>query len=273
MIIKKGEAIMEIKFCSLSSGSSGNCQYIETNNTRILVDGGFSGKRMEALLSSIGVCPSTLDGILVTHEHIDHVKGVGVFSRRYDLPIYANCNTWVGMEKIIGKIHEKNIKVFASEEYLDIKDITAYPINIFHDALEPVGYIFYYNKIKISIITDTGWVNDNMKSKIKGSNLYLMESNHDINMLKDGSYPWPLKQRILSTKGHLSNDDAGRVLGEVIGGNGEIILLGHLSQDNNTPDLAHKTVRNLLLDKGINTDKDITLNLTYRDKVTNIYNL
>ena len=273
MIIKKGEAIMEIKFCSLSSGSSGNCQYIETNNTRILVDGGFSGKRMEALLSSIGVCPSTLDGILVTHEHIDHVKGVGVFSRRYDLPIYANCNTWVGMEKIIGKIQEKNIKVFTSEEYLDIKDITVYPINIFHDALEPVGYIFYYNKIKISIITDTGWVNDNMKSKIKGSNLYLMESNHDINMLKEGSYPWPLKQRILSTKGHLSNDDAGRVLGEVIGGNGEIILLGHLSQDNNTPDLAHKTVRNLLLDKGINTDKDITLNLTYRDKVTNIYNL
>lgn len=264
---------MEIKFCSLSSGSSGNCQYIETKNTRILIDGGFSGKRMEALLSSIGVCPSTLDGILVTHEHIDHIKGVGVFSRRYDLPIYANGNTWLGMERMIGKIQEKNIKVFISEEYLDIKDITVYPINIFHDALEPVGYIFFYNKIKISIITDTGWVNDNMKTKIKDSNLYLMESNHDITMLKEGSYPWPLKQRILSTKGHLSNDDAGRVLGEVISGKGEIVLLGHLSQDNNTPDLAHKTVKGLLLNQGIDTNKDITLDLTYRDKVTKVYNL
>ena len=174
---------------------------------------------------------------------------------------------------MIGKIQEKNIKVFISEEYLDIKDITVYPINISHDALEPVGYIFFYNKIKISIITDTGWVNDNMKTKIKDSNLYLMESNHDITMLKEGSYPWPLKQRILSTKGHLSNDDAGRVLGEVISGNGEIVLLGHLSQDNNTPDLAHKTVKSLLLNQGIDTSKDITLDLTYRDKVTKVYNL
>lgn len=264
---------MGIKFCSLSSGSSGNCQYIETEKARILVDGGFSGKRTEELLSSIGVEPKSLDGILVTHEHIDHVKGVGVLSRRYDLPIYANSNTWLGMEKLVGKIQEKNIKVFTSEEYLDIKDITVYPINISHDALEPVGYIFFYNKVKISIITDTGWVNDNMKAKIKGSNLYLMESNHDINMLKEGSYPWPLKQRILSVKGHLSNDDAGRVLGEVLTGKEEIILLGHLSQDNNTPDLAHKTVKNILLDKGINVDKDINLGLTYRDRITKVYNL
>src|SRR5690554_4787402 len=132
---------MSIKFCSLSSGSSGNCQYIETDNTRILIDSGFSGKRVEELLSSIDVSPDTIDAILVTHEHIDHVKGVGVLSRRYDFPIFANANTWVGMEKTIGKIKEKNIKVFISEEYFEIKDITIYPINIFHDAQEPVGYI------------------------------------------------------------------------------------------------------------------------------------
>lgn len=264
---------MNIKFCSLSSGSAGNCQYVETKNTKILVDSGFSGKRVEALLSSIGVCPSTIDGILVTHEHIDHTKGVGVLSRRYDIPIYANANTWKGMEKIIGKIKEENTKVFVSEEYFDIKDITIYPINIFHDALEPVGYIFYYNNTKISIVTDTGWINDNIKSKIKDSNLYLMESNHDVTMLKEGSYPWPLKQRILSTRGHLSNEDAGKVLGEVISGNGEIILLGHLSQDNNKPDLAHKTVKELLLHQGIDVEKNVTLDLTYRDKVTKVYNL
>lgn len=264
---------MGIKFCSLSSGSSGNCQYIETKNTRILIDGGFSGKRIESLLSSIGVCPSTLDGILVTHEHIDHTRGVGVLSRRYDFPIYANANTWVGMEKTIGKIKEENIKVFISEDYFEIKDITIHPINIFHDALEPVGFILYYNKTKISVITDTGIVNEDMKIKIKDSNLYLLESNHDITMLKEGSYPWPLKQRILSTRGHLSNEDAGRTLGEVISGNGEIILLGHLSQDNNLPQLAHETVKSILLDKGVNVIKDITLDLTYRDKVTKVYNL
>lgn len=264
---------MSIKFCSLSSGSSGNCQYIETENTRIIVDGGFSGKKMESLLSSIGVCASSLDGILVTHEHIDHIRGVGVFSRRYDLPIYANANTWIGMEKTIGEIKEKNIKVFTSEEYLNIKDITVQPINIFHDALEPVGYIFFYNNIKISIITDTGMVNDNMKSKIKGSNLYLMESNHDVAMLKEGSYPWPLKQRILSTKGHLSNDDCGRILGDLVSGNGEIVLLGHLSQDNNLPELAYETVKRFILEQGIDANKDIVLDLTYRDKVTKVYDI
>lgn len=264
---------MSIKFCSLSSGSSGNCQYIETKNTRILVDSGFSGKRVESLLSSIGVCPSTIDAVLVTHEHIDHTRGVGVLSRRYDFPIYANDNTWIGMEKIIGKVSEENTKVFISEEYFEIKDITIYPVNIFHDALEPVGYIFYYNKSKISIITDTGKVDDNMKSKIKGSDLYLMESNHDITMLKEGSYPWPLKQRILSPRGHLSNEDAGITLGDVISGRGETILLGHLSKDNNIPDLAHTTVKDILLKQGIDCKRDITLDLTYRDKVTKVYNL
>lgn len=271
--LRNGGKCMKIKFCSLSSGSSGNCQYIETENAKILVDGGFSGKRMEALLSSIGVSASSLDGIFITHEHIDHVRGVGVFSRRYDLPIYANANTWIGMEKTIGEIKEKNIKVFTSGEYLNIRDITVQPINIFHDALEPVGYIFLYNNTKISIITDTGMVNDNIKSKIKGSNLYLMESNHDLTMLKEGSYPWPLKQRILSTKGHLSNDDAGRVLGDVLSGNGEIILLGHLSQDNNLPELAYETVKKLILEQGIDANRDIVLDLTYRDKVTKVYNI
>ena len=264
---------MNIKFCSLSSGSSGNCQYIETNNTRLLVDGGFSGKRIEELLSSIEVEPNTLDGILVTHEHIDHTRGVGVLSRRYDLPIYANCNTWLGMEKSIGKIKENNIKTFITEKYLEIRDITILPINIFHDALEPVGYIFFYGKTKISIITDTGWINDNIKNHIKGSNLYLMESNHDVSMLKNGTYPWPLKQRILGENGHLSNDYAGSVLGEVISGNEETILLGHLSKDNNTPDLAHGTVKEILVNKGINVDKDIKLDLTHRDKITKVYNL
>ncbi|MFA5576740.1 MAG: MBL fold metallo-hydrolase [Tissierellaceae bacterium] len=264
---------MDIRFCSLSSGSSGNCQYIETESSRLLIDGGFSGKRIEALLQDIDVNPSSLDGILVTHEHIDHVKGVGILSRRFDLPIYANESTWTGMEGIIGEIREKNKKVFVTEEYLNIKDISIYPVRIFHDAMEPVGYIFNYKKTKISVITDTGWVNDEIKSKIKDSDLYLLESNHDVNMLKEGSYPWHLKQRILSTRGHLSNEDAGRILGEVISGEGEIVLLGHLSKENNTESLAYETVRKSISNRGIDVDRDITLNLTHRDRATRIYKI
>lgn len=263
---------MGIKFCSLSSGSTGNCQYIETKNTRILVDGGFSGKKIESLLSSIGVCPSSLDGILVTHEHIDHVKGVGVFSRRYNLPIFANSNTWKGMEGTIGKIKGENIKTFVTGDYFDIKDISINPIKVFHDALEPVGFVLYINKVKISIITDTGLINEDIKDKIKDSSLYFMESNHDIEMLKEGSYPWALKQRILSPNGHLSNDDAGKALGQVISGKGEIILLAHLSQDNNTPYLAAETVKHIIAKQGIDM-KDIKLNLTYKDRATIVYNL
>lgn len=264
---------MTIKFCSLSSGSSGNCQYIETKSSRILIDAGFSGKTIEGLLSSIEVDPTTLDAIFVTHEHIDHTKGVGILSRRFNIPIYANSDTWIGMEKTIGKIKEENIKIFSTEKYFDLKDITVYPLGIFHDALDPVGYIIYYKDKKISVVTDTGWVNDHMIDKIKDSHFYLMESNHDVKMLKEGSYPWPLKQRILSTRGHLSNDDCGRLLSNILTGNGEIVLLGHLSQDNNIPDLAIETVKNCIKNQGIDIDKDIVLGLSYRDRATKIFNL
>ena len=264
---------MEIKFCSLSSGSSGNCQYIETENSRILIDAGFSGKTIQGLLGSIGVDPTTIDAIFVTHEHIDHTKGVGVLSRRFDIPIYANADTWVGMEKTIGKIKEENIKVFSTEKYFDLKDITVYPLGIFHDAADPVGYILHNKNKKISVVTDTGWVNDSMIDKIKDSHLYFMESNHDITMLKEGSYPWPLKQRILSTKGHLSNDDCGRVLSNILTGTGEIVLLGHLSQDNNIPDLALETVKNCIINQGIDIERDIILGLSHRDRASEIFSL
>lgn len=264
---------MSIKFCSLSSGSSGNCQYIETENTRILIDAGFSGKKIEELLSSIDVSPTSIDAIFVTHEHIDHSMGVGVLSRRYDLPIYANENTWIGMNPIIKKIKEKNTKIFTTGNELNIKDLTILPFHVSHDALEPVGYVLHHRDIKISIITDTGWVNDNMKNKIKNSDLYFIESNHDTQMLKDGSYPWVLKKRILSNKGHLSNHDTGEVLADVLSGNNEIVLLAHLSQDNNIPRLAYDTVRMSILEQGIDVDNDIRLGLSFRDRATCIYTL
>lgn len=240
---------------------------------KILIDAGFSGKRVEELLHSIDICPTSIDAIFVTHEHIDHVKGVGILSRRYNLPIYANANTWQGMTSIIGNIKEENIRIFKTEEFFDIKDLTIYPIGIFHDALEPVGYIIHHKNIKISVITDTGWVNDKILKGIKNSDLYLLESNHDIDMLKSGRYPWPLKQRIMSTRGHLSNDDAGRILGNILQGNEETVILGHLSKDNNIPELALNTVANYLQKEGLSIESDIKLHLSFRDKASKIYSL
>ena len=264
---------MEIKFCSLSSGSSGNCQYIETNKTKILIDAGFSGKKIELLLKSIDVEPSSIDAILVTHEHIDHVKGVGILSRRYGIPVYGNKNTWNAMTPSIKEVKSENQKVFNTNKFFHLNDLDVLPFMISHDSVEPVGYIILYKNKKISIITDTGWVNDNTKRLLKGSNLYFMESNHDLSMLRQGLYPWHLKKRIMSTKGHLSNDDAGMILGDVLSGFGETVLLAHLSQDNNRPEIAYNTVRNTIKTRGLDADKDINLGLTFRDKTTCIYTL
>jgi phosphoribosyl 1,2-cyclic phosphodiesterase len=264
---------MTVKVCSLSSGSSGNCQYIETENTRLIIDAGFSGKRVEQLLKEIQVDPRSLDGILVTHEHIDHSKGVGVLSRRYDIPVYANENTWKGMESIVKNVKTHNTKLFSTNRNIELKDVLIHPFNVSHDASEPVGYIIFNNKTKLSFVTDTGWINEGIKKKISNSHFYFMESNHDVRMLMEGSYPMMLKKRIMSLKGHLSNDDATEVLSEVLRGENEIVLLAHLSQDNNKPDLAYSTVRNGLSSQGFDVDNDLRLNMTNRDGISGIYSL
>lgn len=260
---------MSIKFCSLSSGSSGNCHFIGTDRTKILVDAGFSGVQIERLLVSVNIDINTIDYILVTHEHLDHVKGAGVLSRRYDIPILANEKTWLGMEKTIGCIKEENIKTFKTNVDFNLDDLSIHPFRIHHDAKEPVGYIVYYRNCQISIATDTGWIDNSIKEKIKGSDLYLVEANHDVDMLKEGSYPYFLKQRVLSNEGHLSNLAAGEVLAETLLGKGEIVVLGHLSRENNTPDLAYETVRGVI---GRAYDY-INLDLSYRDRPTKIYTL
>ncbi|GFN37151.1 MBL fold metallo-hydrolase [Tepidimicrobium xylanilyticum] len=264
---------MGLKFCSLSSGSNGNCLYIETDRMRILIDGGLSGKRIEKLLSHIGICPTSINSILVTHEHIDHVRGVGVLSRKHDIPIYANEKTWISMKNIIGEIKEKNIKLIETNKYFQLGDIDILPFSTFHDAADPLGFCINYKKIKTSITTDTGWVNDNMKEIIKGSSLYFIEANHDVKMLKEGRYPWHLKKRILSTRGHLSNIDSGRVLSEVLTGDGEIVILAHLSEENNKPSIAYETVKESIEEHGIKVNRDLDLNLAHRGRPTKIFTL
>lgn len=264
---------MSLKFCSLSSGSSGNCQYIETDKSKILIDGGFSGKQIEKLLNDIDVCPKDLDGIFVTHEHSDHIKGVGILSRRYDIPIFANAGTWKGMEEKLGKIKEENIKLISTDENLEFRDLDILPIKIYHDSFEPVGYIINNKKKKISVVTDTGYVGEDMLYNMKDSDLFLLESNHDIDLLKLGSYPYYLKERVLSMRGHLSNEDAGKALSKILKGENEVVLLGHLSLENNMPLLAYETVKQELESVGLDVLNNLRLDLTYRDRVTNIYKL
>lgn len=264
---------MDFKFCSLASGSSGNSTYIGTDTTNILVDAGLSGKKVVESLSLIDVVPGDIDAIVVTHEHKDHIKGIGILSRRFDIPIYANSKTWKAMEGSIGEVKPKNVRCFETDQDFYIKDLNVQPFLIPHDAAEPVGYCFYYAGKKVTISTDLGHTNVKIINMLADSDILLLEANHDLEMLKIGSYPYYLKKRIMGKNGHLSNNDAGETLIQLINRNVKNVLLGHLSRENNVPELAYATVKDMLDNEGIVVGRDIMLNMTYRDKVGGFYKI
>ncbi len=253
-----------MKFCSLYSGSSGNSIFVASEKARILIDAGLPGKHIENALKEIGESADKIDGIFITHEHSDHIKGVGVLSRKYDLPIYANGKTWSSMESMIGKIKDHNIKIIDEDE-VGIKDIIVKSYSIPHDAAMPSGYIVMCENKKVSIATDLGYFSDEVKEALSESDVILLESNHDVEMLKFGPYPYPLKRRILSNVGHLSNDDCAKAILEILDDKKKKIILGHLSKTNNIPELALKTVVNVLEEAGIDCEKDISLEVAKRD--------
>jgi phosphoribosyl 1,2-cyclic phosphodiesterase len=262
-----------IKFCSLYSGSSGNSLFIATEETKILIDAGLSGKRIIEALRSIGENPSELSAILITHEHSDHTKGAGIISRKFDIPVYANENTWEAMESEISPINAKNKAYFNTGCEFTIGDVLINAFNIPHDAAEPVGYNFFINDKKITVATDIGHINKELLNFFEMSDLILLESNPDIEMLKVGPYPWHLKQRILGERGHLSNEMAGKVIAYLAGKGTKNFLLGHLSRENNFPELAYETVCNRLHEQCIKVNEDITLCVASRDKVGEVINL
>jgi phosphoribosyl 1,2-cyclic phosphodiesterase len=262
-----------ITFCSLFSGSSGNAIYIASGNAKILIDCGVSGKRIAASLASIDVDASQIDAILVTHEHRDHTHAIGIMSRRYNIPIYANENTWTGMENEIGNIKPDNKRYFNTHEDFCIKDICIHPFSIPHDAAEPVGYNFYIDNTKLTLATDIGHVNAELTSYLEGSQMILIESNHDTEMLKCGSYPYYLKQRILGARGHLSNEAAGELAAHLATKGTTRFLLGHLSKENNFPQLAYQTVYNALESRKIKVGKDVLLDVAERETRSKVYNL
>lgn len=260
-------------FCSLFSGSSGNCIYAGSERTNILIDAGMSGKRITASLNEIGISAEEIDAILVTHEHSDHIHGVGVMSRMFNIPVYANNNTWRAMQNEIGSIKEENIRVIKNDDVFSIEDMDIKAYSTPHDAADPVGYCLWCNGRKISIATDIGHASDNVLNNIKESDLILLESNHDVEMLKAGPYPYILKRRILSNTGHLSNDDAGKAIVKLLSDKYMTVLLGHLSEHNNYPELAYATVMSILNESGINIDKDIRLELAGRKSVSSFFEI
>ena len=234
-----------MRLCSIASGSSGNCVYIGSDTTHLLVDVGISGKRTESGLRELGLTGRDIDGILITHEHADHISGLGVLARKYEIPIYATAGTIRALKKCsgLGDLDHTLFHEVWEDKKLTLKDLTINPMRISHDAAQPVGYRISYGSKKVAVCTDLGVYNDYTVECLKGMDALLLEANHDVNMLQVGPYPYYLKQRILGEKGHLSNENSGRLLCRILHDRLQTVLLGHLSKENNLPELAYESVR------------------------------
>ncbi len=241
-----------MRLCSIASGSSGNCIYVGHASTHLLIDAGISGKRIEQGLCEIGVDPKSLGGILITHEHSDHIQGVGVLARKYQIPLYGTVETFCAMQKgktSVGKIDQMLFQPVRPEEGFMIGEIKVHPFSVSHDAANPVAYSFTADGQKIGMATDLGVYTEKTVEHLMDSEILYLESNHDVNMLMVGSYPYYLKQRIIGDHGHLSNDLAAELLCKLHHNGLKHVVLAHLSKENNYPELAYETVKAELLMK------------------------
>ena len=264
---------MELRFSPLFSGSSGNAIYVGCDDAHLLVDAGMSGTRVSQELARMGVNPAILSGILVTHEHADHIKGIGILSRKYDLPVFATEGTWSYMYPKVGPIAGKNRIIIDPEQDFFIGSIDVTPFSIPHDAAQPVGYTFEVDGAKLAIATDLGCIRDGWLNHVLGSDAVLLESNYDPDMLRAGPYPYDLKKRILSRQGHLSNDDAGHAAVELVLNGTRQIILGHLSKENNFPELAMRSCELYLQQAGIAPHEDVMLCVARRDGATGMFSI
>ncbi|WP_042478431.1 MBL fold metallo-hydrolase [Bacillus ndiopicus] len=259
-----------MRFSILASGSTGNAVYVENDEHAFLVDVGLSGKKMEQLFAKIDRDMKKLSGILVTHEHSDHIKGLGVVARKYNVPIYANEKTWSAMDTHIGNIPVDLRFQFDMETVKSFGSLDIQSFAVSHDAIDPMFYVFHEEGRKLAVITDTGYISDRMKGHIRGADAFVFESNHDIGMLQMGRYPWSIKRRILSDVGHVSNEDAAVAMSEVVFEKPTQIYLSHLSKDNNMKDLARMSVSQTLQTCGIVTGEFVHLHDTDAEEPTKL---
>lgn len=255
---------MALTFCSLASGSSGNSIYIGSEHTRVLLDAGLSGKAILQRLQALEMAGESLDALFVTHEHVDHIKGVGILSRRFDLPIFATPGTWAAMEEAVGPIRERNRRYVYPGEPCVLNDLCFTPFPLPHDAADPVGYVCETGQQKVCVATDLGHVTREVQEAVSGCDLLLLEANHDVEMLKHGPYPYPLKQRILGDKGHICNEVCGQTLVQALCGRLKYVFLGHLSAENNDPHLAFETVAHILTEAGAEPGRALQLDMASR---------
>lgn len=233
-----------MNFCSIASGSSGNCIFVGTEHTSILIDAGISGKKVAEGLKELDRKPEELDAILITHEHSDHIKGLGVLARKYGIPVYSAPGTIRAMleSNALGKVDASLFHEIHADESFHINEMEIQPFRVSHDAAEPVAYRVNCQEKSVAVATDLGYYDEYTVEHLKGLDAVLIESNHDINMLQVGTYPYYLKQRILGSRGHLSNENAGRLIGEILHDGLKAVMLGHLSKENNYEALAFATV-------------------------------
>lgn len=258
-------------FCSLYSGSSGNSLFVETENTKLLIDAGVSSKKIEHALSGLNIDPSSINGILITHEHSDHVQGLGTFAKKYDLPVFVNQKTLDAMPKQKEKLLEKNIKNIKIEEKFEIGDMQIKPFSIPHDAANPCGFNILKDNKKISIATDIGHMTNGILKNLEDSIFVLLESNYDPEVLKFSRYPYPLKARIAGPTGHLSNELAGKTIAHLLKSGLQQAMLGHLSKESNFPELAYKTViEEIILNNSNYNENSLKLGVASRDNPGNI---
>ena len=260
-----------MRLCSIASGSSGNCIYVGSDCAHVLIDAGISGRRVEAGLNSLELTGRDLDGILITHEHSDHIKGLGVLARKYGIPIYATGGTVDAMVRSgsLGKIPEGIFREIREDEPFLIKDLVVNPFTIPHDAAQPVGYRLECGEHSVGIATDLGKYNEYIIENLQNLDALLLEANHDIRMLQVGRYPYYLKQRIMGDRGHLSNENAGQLLCQLLHDNLKAVFLGHLSKENNYEELAYETVcSEVTMGDNPYKSKDFKIQVAKRDYIS-----
>jgi len=265
---------MDMTFCPLYSGSSGNALFVQAGQTRLLIDAGKPGKTVSEALHLIGVLPETLDAILITHEHSDHIAGAGVLCRKYHIPVYATEDTWLAMDKKVGAVPPNLRRTFDKKQDFYLGQIGVVPFAIPHDAADPVGYRLYAGGVSISTATDLGYFPRRILDAVAGSSMVLLESNHDPDMLRaNPHYSSFLKQRILSNHGHLSNEACASALIQLVETGVHHVILGHLSGENNRPELALRTSEDRAEEAGIRLGVDLSLDIAWRDRIGGVYTL
>lgn len=256
---------MGLEFCSFASGSSGNAYLVKSENTALLIDTGISGKKIFSGIAGAGLEKECVDGILITHEHVDHIKSLRIVTKKCSsATVYSNISTWPYIRDVVPE--ERQI-IFETGKAFVIGDITVKGFRTFHDAAEPVGFSFYHEGRQVSILTDTGRVSEEMIDEIHSADLLALEANHDPDVLQFCGYPYHIKRRILGDEGHLSNEAAGECICRILEKSQKKrrVLLSHLSKENNTPDMAKITIENVLECKGIKGFRDLEITVLKRD--------